>query len=65
MYRHLEYVKAYVDGSVINGKWGGGYAIFTPDNKLIYTDCGMGANIPELNEMIEIIRIELVIFIIL
>ena len=51
MYKHLDYVKAYVDGSVINGKWGGGYAIYTPDDKLIYTDCGMGINNEELNAM--------------
>ena len=50
-YHYLPYVKAYVDGTVINGKWGGGYAIFTPEDKLIYTDCGKGIDDPELNSM--------------
>lgn len=47
----LPYVKAYVDGTVMNNKWGGGYAIFTPENRLIYTDCGKGIDHPELNSM--------------
>lgn len=50
-YKNLEYVKAYVDGTFYQGKWGGGYAIFTPENKLIYQDCGIGIDNPELNSM--------------
>ena len=42
--------KAYVDGTFLNGKWGGGYAVFK-DNDLIYQDCGIGIDHPELNSM--------------
>lgn len=51
MFKHLEYVKAYVDGTFYNGMYGGGYAIFSPDNKLIYQDCGIGTDDPELLAM--------------
>ena len=52
MYKHLDYVKAYVDGSVMNNRWGGGYVIMDPNNRIIFTDCGMGRNdIDELNAM--------------
>lgn len=50
-YRHLEYVKAYVDGTFYQGRWGGGYAVFDPSGKLIYQDCGLGIDNPELNSM--------------
>lgn len=50
-FHKLPYVKAYVDGTVMNNKWGGGYAIFDPDNNLIYQDCGIGIDHPELNAM--------------
>ena len=49
--RNLPYVKAYVDGSFYQGRWGGGFAIYTPDNTLIYQDCGIGKDDPELNSM--------------
>ena len=48
---NLPYVKAYVDGSFYQGRWGGGFAIYTPDNTLIYQDCGIGKDDPELNSM--------------
>lgn len=51
MYRHLRYAKAYVDGTFYDGKWGGGYVVYSPDNKIIWQDCGIGADIPELNAM--------------
>lgn len=52
MYKHLDYVKAYVDGSVMNNRWGGGYVIMDPNDRIIFTDCGMGRNdIGELNAM--------------
>lgn len=47
----MQYVKAYVDGTFYNGKWGGGYAIFSPENKLIYQDCGIGKSDPDLDSM--------------
>lgn len=50
-FRNLDYVKAYVDGTFYQGRWGGGYAIFTPEDKLIYMDCGIGIDHPELNAM--------------
>lgn len=43
-------IKAYVDGTFYNGKWGGGYCIFEND-KLVYQDCGIGIDNPELNAM--------------
>jgi ribonuclease HI len=46
----MDLIKAYVDGTFYNGKWGGGYCIFD-DDKLIYQDCGIGQDIPELNAM--------------
>lgn len=45
------YVKAYVDGTVINNKWGGGYVIMSPEDEILYQDCGMGIDHPELNAM--------------
>ena len=50
-YANYEYVKAYVDGTFYQGRWGGGYAVFSPDNKLIYQDCGIGIDHPDLNAM--------------
>lgn len=51
MYSHLDYVTAYVDGTFYNKMYGGGYVIFSPDNKIIYQDCGIGSNVPELLSM--------------
>ena len=51
MYSHLEYCTAYVDGTFYNGKWGGGYVVYSPDNKIIYQDCGIGNDDPELLSM--------------
>lgn len=48
---NLEYVKAYVDGTFYQGKWGGGYVIMDPNNNIIYQDCGIGIDNPELNAM--------------
>lgn len=42
--------KAYVDGTFYQGKWGGGYCVFKGD-KLVFEDCGIGFDIPELNSM--------------
>lgn len=42
--------KAYVDGTFYEGKWGGGYVVFK-ENKIVYQDCGIGQDIPELNAM--------------
>lgn len=50
-YKHLRYVKAYVDGTFYDGRWGGGYAVFDPQGNLIYQDCGIGVNDPQLNAM--------------
>lgn len=50
-YTNYDYVKAYVDGTFYQGRWGGGYAVFSPDNKLIYQDCGIGIDHPDLNAM--------------
>ena len=47
----LPYCKAYVDGTVIKGKWGGGYCVMDPDDNIIWQDCGMGIDHPELNAM--------------
>ena len=43
-------IKVYVDGTFCQGKWGGGYAVFDKE-KLIYQDCGIGIDNPELNAM--------------
>ena len=51
MFNHLEYCKAYVDGTFLNGRWAGGYAVFSPDNELIYQDCGIGNDNSELLSM--------------
>lgn len=51
MHHNLPYATAYVDGTFYNGKWGGGYVVYSLDNKIIYQDCGIGADIPELNAM--------------
>ena len=51
MYRHLDYVTAYVDGTFYNGMYGGGYVIYAPDGRIIYQDCGIGKNDPELLSM--------------
>lgn len=50
-YNNLDYVKAYVDGTFYQGKWGGGYVIMDPNNNIIYQDCGIGIDNPELNAM--------------
>ena len=50
-FRNLDYVKAYVDGSVIDNKWGGGFVIMDPKDKIIYMDCGIGEDNPDLNAM--------------
>lgn len=50
-FRNLDYVKAYVDGSVIDNKWGGGFVIMDPNDKIIYMDCGIGEDNPDLNAM--------------
>ena len=47
-YGKLPYVKAYVDGTFYNGMYGGGYVIMDPDNNIIFQDCGIGKNDPEL-----------------
>lgn len=51
MFENLDYCTAYVDGTFYQGKWGGGYVVFSPDNKIIYQDCGIGIDDPELNSM--------------
>ena len=50
-FSHLRYVKAYVDGTFYKGKWGGGYVVMDPKDNIIYQDCGIGKDIPELNDM--------------
>lgn len=50
-YAKYDYVDAYVDGTFYNGKWGGGYVVYSPDGQILYQDCGIGADIPELNSM--------------
>lgn len=50
MYNY-EYVKAYVDGTFYKGKWGGGYVIMDPQDNIIYQDCGIGIDNPDLNAM--------------
>lgn len=51
MFNHLPFVKVYVDGTFYQNKWGGGYVVMDPDDKIIYQDCGIGQDIPELNAM--------------
>ena len=51
VYRHLETCYAFVDGTFYNGMYGGGYVVFSPDGKIIYQDCGIGKNDPELLAM--------------
>ena len=51
MYSHLEYVKAYVDGTFCNNMYGGGYVVMDPQDRIIYEDCGIGTNDPELLAM--------------
>ena len=51
MYRNLDYVDVYVDGTVYNNKWGGGYVVFNPNGDIIFQDCGIGVDNPELNAM--------------
>ena len=51
MFKHLDYVKAYVDGSFYNGMYGGGYTVFDPNDNIIYQDCGIGVNEAELLAM--------------
>jgi ribonuclease HI len=43
-------IKVYVDGTFYNGKYGGGYVVYE-NNKIIYQDCGIGKNDPELLSM--------------
>lgn len=50
-FRKLPYCTAYVDGSFIDGMYGGGYVVFSPDGKIIYQDCGIGRDEPELLAM--------------
>lgn len=50
MFENLDTCTAYVDGTFYQGKWGGGYVVFHED-KIIYQDCGIGIDDPELNSM--------------
>ena len=50
-YSSLPTCTAYVDGSFIDGMYGGGYCVFSPDGKLIYQDCGIGIVDSELLSM--------------
>ena len=43
-------IKVYVDGTFYNGMYGGGYVVYEND-KIIYQDCGIGKNDPELLSM--------------
>ena len=43
-------IKVYVDGTFYNGMYGGGYVVYE-DNNIIYQDCGIGKNDPELLAM--------------
>ena len=43
-------IKVYVDGTFYNEMYGGGYCVYENGN-LIYQDCGIGKNIPELLAM--------------
>ena len=49
--RKIPYCTAYVDGTFVKGRWGGGYAVFDNKNNLIYQDCGIGNLDPELMSM--------------
>lgn len=51
MFEFLDYCIAYTDGSFLNGIYSGGYVVFSPDGKVIYQDCGIGTNNPELIAM--------------
>lgn len=42
--------EAYVDGTIIGTTWGGGYVVFE-DDKIVFQDCGIGIDHPELNAM--------------
>lgn len=48
---HLDYCTAYVDGTFYNGMYSGGYVVFDPTGNIIYQDCGVGKNNPELLSM--------------
>ena len=50
-YFNLPYVKAYVDGTFYNNKWAGGYVVYDPHGVILYQDCGVGIDDPELNSM--------------
>lgn len=43
-------IKVYVDGTFYNGMYGGGYVVYEND-RIIYQDCGIGKNDPELLAM--------------
>ena len=43
-------VKVYVDGTFLNGMYAGGYVVMKGD-KVLYQDCGIGTNDPELLAM--------------
>ena len=43
-------LKVYVDGTFYNNMYGGGYVVMQ-DNDIIYQDCGIGKNEPELLSM--------------
>ena len=43
-------IEIYVDGTFYNGMYGGGYVVYE-DGKIIYQDCGIGKNDPELLSM--------------
>lgn len=50
-FKKLPYATAYVDGTFYNEMYGGGYVVFSPKGELIYQDCGIGTNDPELLAM--------------
>ena len=43
-------IEIYVDGTFYNGMYGGGYVVYENGN-IIYQDCGVGKNEPELLSM--------------
>ena len=43
-------IRIYVDGTFYNGMYGGGYVVYE-DEKIIYKDCVIGKNVPELLSM--------------
>lgn len=49
--RKLPYCTAYVDGSFMNGMYGGGYVIFSPKGEILWQDCGIGIEDEELLSM--------------